>query len=293
MTATQLDTIPFHNTDLLTLQVNGKPYVLLKPAFEAIGVDADRQIGKIQKQSWACTAVTAVQVGGQSRNMIASDLRTFLMALATIPASRVTPAARPLLEAYQSEVADVIEAYYAKGMAPINPRVEPEQVPAVIDHAIEGYRVAHEKLSLEEAERQASARVSAAQVQLLSAAMSTGLIDESWGRTKLQVILARGLGEAPQIKREDLPLYVEDFMKSQGATREVVSRFSSSFGRKIVAQARLDGEAIPGKRIQELPDGNVREVRAWTKVHLPLFERVWDRTYANDVRVMPHLGVTR
>lgn len=288
VTATQLDIIPFHNTDLLATKINGKPYVVLKPAFEAMGIDADQQVRKIQKQSWACTAVTPVQVDDQRRNMIVADVRTFLMALATIPSTRVKPEVRDLLEAYQSEVADVIEAYYAKGMAPINPRVHEDQVSAVISEAVSGYRSAREQMIAEDkAERRALAEISAEQVSLVNLAMSTGLLDESWGKTKIQVIVSRGIGEVPEIPREDLPLYVEDFMKSKGVRQEEVSRFSSAFGRKIISWAKLEGVPVPGKRIQEMSDGTIREVTAWTRGHRPMFENAWQSSYANDLRVFP------
>lgn len=288
MTTAQLDIIPFHDTDLLVTQVNSKPYVLLRPAFEAIGVDATRQIKNIQRRSWASTSVADVEVNGYRRKMIAADIRTFLMALATIPSSRVNPEARPLLEAYQSEVADVIEAYYSKGMAPINPRVEPEQLTAVIDHAVSDYRSARERLIDEDkAERRALAEISAEQLNLINLAVTSGLIDEQWGRTKAQVIIARGLGETARIEPEDLPLYVEEFMKAKGVPRAKVARFSGAFGKKVLAQAAMENELIPGKRTQELPDGSVREVTAWTKEHLPLFERAWSGSYANDLRLTP------
>jgi hypothetical protein len=282
----QLDTIPFHGSDLLTVKIDDRPYVLLKPAFEHIGLAANKQIAKVQQQSWACTTVTVVQIGGQRRHMVAADVRTFLMALAMITASRVRPEVRPLLEAYQSEVADVIEAYYFKGMAPINPRVAPEQVPAVIDQAVAGYRSAREQqLAEDEAERRSFARISAEQINLLKLAMSTGLLDESWGRTKLQVIVARGLGETPAIKQAELPLYVEDFMKTKGVPKVKITRFSGAFGKKIIGHAILDGVPVPGKRTQEMPDGSIREVTAWTKDHLPLFERAWAASYADDSRL--------
>jgi hypothetical protein len=288
ITAPQLDTIPFYGTDLLTVWINDKPYVVLRPAFEAIGLDADQQIRKLQRHSWASTVVTTVQVGDQRRKMVLADVRTFLMALATIPATRVKAEVRPLLEAYQSEVADVIEAYYDKGMSKINPRVQPEQLPAVMDHALASYRSAREQqIAEDEAERAASARVSAEQVRLLGIAVSAGLVDEQWGKTKAQVILARGFGEVAAIPREQLPLYVEDFMKTKGIPRAKITRFSGAFGKKIVGHAILEGTPVPGKRTQEMPDGTVREVTAWTKEHLPLFDRAWNASYANDERLAP------
>lgn len=127
---TEIVRVPFHGDEILTVEVNGKPHVILKPAFEAVGVDADQQIRKVRQQAWACTGVTTVQVPGddQVRRLVTADLRTFLMALATIPASRVNKAARPLLVAYQSEVADVIEAYWTKGVVVDEQRITDEQI---------------------------------------------------------------------------------------------------------------------------------------------------------------------
>lgn len=286
MTPQQLYSIPFYNTEILTVQINGEPWVVLRHAFEQIGIDADRQIAKIQRQAWATTSTSAVVAAdGKTRVMVLADVRTFLMALATIPVSRVRPEARELLALFQRESAKVIEAYWTRGAA-INPRVAPEQVPAVVDQATAVYRSERERLIAEdEAERRSVARVSSDQIQLLGTAFSLGLIDEQWGKTKAQVILARGFGEAPAIAREDLPLYVEDFMKSKGVSQVLASRFSSSFGRKLVAHAVLEGIQVPGKRTQEMSDGTIREVTAWTKEHLPLFERAWNASYANDPRL--------
>lgn len=105
--------IPFHGGEVLAVDVNGKPWVVLRPAFAAIGLEPDRQIAKVRAQRWSTTSVTAVVADdGRNRDMVIADLRTFLMALATIPASRVSESARPLLEAYQIEVADAIERHF-------------------------------------------------------------------------------------------------------------------------------------------------------------------------------------
>lgn len=72
-------------------------------------------------------AVTTVGADGKTRQMVAVDVRTFLMLLATIDARRVSEAARPLLVAYQAEVANVIEACWTKGGV-INPRATEDQL---------------------------------------------------------------------------------------------------------------------------------------------------------------------
>lgn len=110
---TTLETIPFHGDNLLVAEIDEVPHIVLRPAFEAIGLDADRQIMNMKAQVWATTSVTAVVAAdGKTRDMATADLRSFLMQLATIPASRVAEHVRPKLVDYQCEVARVIEAHF-------------------------------------------------------------------------------------------------------------------------------------------------------------------------------------
>ncbi len=119
--------VPFHNGEVLTVDIDGKPHVILRPALEQLGVDFDSQRKKLDGKSWACKVLVTVQLPGsaQRREVLAVDVRTFLMILATIDEKRVGPNVRPLLIAYQCEVADAIEAYWTKGKA-ANPRSEAE-----------------------------------------------------------------------------------------------------------------------------------------------------------------------
>lgn len=105
-----------------TTQSNGKIYVVLKPALESVGVAYKPLLRKLKTRSWA-TVTTVVTVGadGKERVMVAVDLRTFLMLLATVDENSVNDGARPKLIRWQADVADIIEAYYTKGGA-VNPR---------------------------------------------------------------------------------------------------------------------------------------------------------------------------
>jgi hypothetical protein len=105
--------VPFQGDDVLTVEVGGKAHVILKPALEMIGLDFDSQRQKLGGKSWATTVlVTAVAEDGRARQMLAADVRTFLMLLATIDERRVAEHVRPKLVAYQREVADVIAAHF-------------------------------------------------------------------------------------------------------------------------------------------------------------------------------------
>jgi phage antirepressor YoqD-like protein len=118
-TSTEIVHVPFHGTDLLTIEVDGKPHIFLRPAVEAIGLDFSSQLAKLRSRSWACVGSCPMQLpgDGQSRSYTTVDVRTFLMLLATVDERRVAEHVRPLLIAYQSEVADAIEAYWTDGVA--------------------------------------------------------------------------------------------------------------------------------------------------------------------------------
>lgn len=118
----QIEIINFHDTELPVVEVDNEPRVCLNAAFTEIGLTAKKQIEKLHKQPWASlasTPVTGVRAGQPMKmNVITSDVRTFLMALATIPVSRVAEHVRPVLVAYQCEVARVIEEHFTNKRGP-------------------------------------------------------------------------------------------------------------------------------------------------------------------------------
>lgn len=132
--------IPFHGTELITVEGDGKPHVVLKPAVEAIGLNYPTQLAKLKGRSWACVSPRDMQLPGdtQSRKHVTVDVRTLLMLLATVDEHKVAPHARDLLVAYQREVADVIESYWTRGAA-VQPGVEvgpQHQVPQTMSEAL-------------------------------------------------------------------------------------------------------------------------------------------------------------
>lgn len=116
---TEIVHVPFNGDDVLCADIEGRPHVILKPALDQIGLDYHSQRQKLDGKSWATKVlITSVGDDGRSREMIAVDLRTFLMLLATVDERRVSESVRPALVAYQSKVADVIEAYFTKRRHP-------------------------------------------------------------------------------------------------------------------------------------------------------------------------------
>ena len=166
--------IPFHRDSVQSIQVDGEPYVAFRPLVESIGLGYGSQTQKLNGKSWATvTKIVTVGLDDRTREMTAINLKTLTMWLATIDENRVNEASRPLVVAYQNEVAEAIESYWTKGTV-INPRVV-ESKPQDFSEVISESRL---------------------QLDLLKAA--EGLVEPDHLRAKATVVPARGLGEAPQ-----------------------------------------------------------------------------------------------
>lgn len=113
---TEIVHVPFHNGEVLAVEIDDKPHVILRPALERLGVDYSTQLAKLRSRSWASVGFCPTQ--DQYRDMVIVDVRTFLMLLATMDERRVAVETRPLLVAYQREVADVIEKHFTRGRGP-------------------------------------------------------------------------------------------------------------------------------------------------------------------------------
>lgn len=241
--------IPFQGDEILTVDHDGKPFVILKTAFDLIGIDADAQIRKLKRQSWATTAVTTVVAAdGHDREMVTADVRTFLMALATIPASRVDAEARPKLEAYQAEVADAIEAYWTKGGA-LNPRATDDQLDQIIRHA---------------------------QGQMRVLQLAEGLIERKWLEAKARHVTARALGEEPEIPAEDRPLTTSEYLDDKGMSAADQRSFASKFGKRVKALYVEQFGHAP-EEVERFIGGALRRVKGYTEAHRPIFDAAYEQ----------------
>ena len=248
----QIAPIPFHGQTVQSVEIDSKPHVVFRPLVESLGLDADSQMKRLRRHSWATTVkMTGVGLDGKNREMTCIDLRTLTMWLATIDENRVSEEARPLVIAYQSEVADVIESYWAKGGA-INPRAEEHQLNALL-------------------------RQSQMQMELCQAAK--GLIHPDHLEAKARIVLARGLGEAPELDPNTRPLYTADFLKSKNLSTKKMKSVAPMFGKRMKALYTLEKGQEPQKYDLTLSNGQVRKVNGYTEADRPLMQRVWDQYY--------------
>lgn len=245
---TDLVRIPFRGTEVLAVDVAGKPNVILKPAFEAIGVDFEPQRKKLAGKSWASTSLVEAQVPGdaQRRQVLVSDVRTFLMLLATIDERRVKEEARPLLVAYQAEVADVIEAYWTKGGA-INPRATEDQLDALT-------------------------RTARAQMEIVR--LAQGIVDPTYLDAQARTVLARAMGTEAQIEADDIPVDVTGFLTEKGVKARLIGKHSGNFGKRLKSLYEAEHGTAPQK-VNRFINGAYKQVNGYFGRDLPLFERVY------------------
>lgn len=246
---TDLIHIPFRDTEVLAVDIDGKPHVVLRPAIEALGLDFKTQHRKLAGKSWASVVTMPMQVPGdsQKRETTAVDVRTFLMLLATIDERRVSEAVRPLLIAYQSEVADVIEAYWTNGGA-INSRATEAQLTVLAQQA---------------------------EAQMNVIRLASGIIAPDYLEAKARLVLARSMGEEPEIEDGAIPVDVYSFLKSKGVKAPVIARWSGSFGKRLKALYVAERGCEP-EPVSRFVNGTWTEVKGYFKRDLPLFERVYD-----------------
>lgn len=246
-----------------TTLVDDQPHIVLKPAIEELGLDYSTQVRKLKDRSWAVMG-TAPTTGsdGKTYDMTVVPVRTFLMLLATVNENRIAYLHRKTLVAFQNETADAIEAYWTEGGV-INPRATEEQLDSLIARAKQ-------------------------QAEVLS--ILSGIVAPDWLETKARLVAARALGEEPEVDPLDIPLYVPDFLKAKGLRRKQIESVQSWFGRRAAAiHAAQTGEEI-GTRQSDLPNGSVRETKAWTERHRPVFEETWVRYYAEQFPAQLDLG---
>lgn len=235
----ELIRVPFHGDEILTVNIDGKPHIVLKPAIEAIGLDYWSQVEKLRGKSWARTGLVPVRdSAGRTQETTVADVRTFLMLLATVDERRVAKDVAPKLIAYQAEVADAIEAYWTKGVA-VNPRVDVEE---------------------------------AAKVIAIFASAKVG--DPGYWDAKARQLTGRVLGEAPAYDQESKPLTVSIYLEGRGIRGKEARSLAPVFGKQVKAAYVKQYDELP-PTIEDLVGRHMVQVAQYQEKHRHLFDQVW------------------
>ena len=108
-----------------------------------------------------------------------------------------------------------------------------------------------------------------------------GIIDDGYLETKARIVLARAMGDTPEIEASARPLYVQDYMREQGVSSDNIKSYAPTFGKYVKKAYKAERGAEPGKRFDETPSGQVREVCVYTEADRPILDRAWRGSYAN------------
>lgn len=248
MAISSIVSVPFRG-QIIEAQKNGETVkVALKPVCENLGLNANGQIQRLKRQPWATTCVIHTVAGdGRQRELVAVDRRTFTMWLATIDTRRVrSQAARDLIIAYQQEAADALDRYFNTGVA-------------VNEHLLKAQHLRRME-----------------QMELLQAA--EGLVHPDFLEAKTRIVLAREMGETPELDPASRPLYVQDYLKEKQLGSRELQRRGGTFGKQL-KQAYIATHGCEPKRADiTTGSGQIRKVYAYTEADRPLFDQVWDKT---------------
>lgn len=106
-----------------------------------------------------------------------------------------------------------------------------------------------------------------------------GVIDAKHLEAKARVVLARAMGETPEIADEDMPLYTESYLKEKGLPEKWVKSNRGTFGKRV-KQAFIQARGYEPSTSPGEVDGRVRKMLAYTESDRPLMDAVWDAYYA-------------
>lgn len=245
---TDIVRIPFSGNEILTTQVDEKPFIVFRHAVESLGLDYSGQLRKLQSRSWTNRRdITTVAADGKTRSMVAVDVPTFLMWLATVNETKVSDDVREKLIAYQSESTDAIYGYWTKGGA-INSRATEDQLHAIIGRA-------------------------KAQADVLGALR--GLVDPAWLEAKARHVAARALGEEPEVDPAARPLTVGEFLEDKGVNGAQLRSLSPQLGRRVKG-LYIGVHGRDPQKVERFVDGALRPVFAYTEADRPLFDQAWN-----------------
>lgn len=262
--------VPFMDGFIETVLIDSEPHVVVRPTLDGMGLDADSQLKKLKRKSWATTVVTTVVADdGRVREMAAVNLDTWSMLLANIDEHRVAENVRPLVVDYQKKSAQALREYWTQGGA-INPAATDEQLDS-LQQQIEERRI----------------RRALGLVQIVAAMDES--VDPRWKRSTQLHHYAVAAGEEAEIAPQERSLTVEAYLQDHDLTTHERRSVRSGFGRRVSLAYEMQYGEKP-KDSFGLVDGRERAVKSYTEADRMMFDKVWDEFYADRYPAQQQLG---
>lgn len=246
MNNSSLVQVPFNGQTIEAQQAGESWQAALKPLCENLGVEYTSQFRRLQRQPWATVAMMAmVGADGKNRDMVMVDRRTFLMWLATIDTSRLkNEKAKEVVISYQREAANALDRYFSTGVA-------------INDHLLKAQHLRRLQ-----------------NLELLKAA--EGLVHPDFLEAKTRIVIAREMGEAPELDPLTRPLYVQDYLKEKNLGSRQRQSKGGVFGKRIKKAYQRKYGRDPQRNDMTLSSGRIVQTNAYTEADRPLFDQVWE-----------------
>lgn len=108
-----------------------------------------------------------------------------------------------------------------------------------------------------------------------------GIIHADHLEAKGRIVLARMLGEQPELDPASRPLYAQDYLKEKkGLSSSEMRKIAGVFGKRVKAAYVLERGCDPERYDLNLSNGQVKQVNAYTEADRPLMDRVRNEHYA-------------
>lgn len=114
-------------------------------------------------------------------------------------------------------------------------------------------------------------------------ALAKDVISPDYLEAKARIVLARAMGDTPEIEASARPLYIQDYMREKGVSGKNLRSYAPTFGKYVKEAYKAERGAEPGKRFDETPSGQIREVCVYTEADRPLLDRIWNERYAEKL----------
>jgi hypothetical protein len=247
--------VPFNGQTIEAQKAGESWQVALKPLCENLGVDYSGQLQRLKKQPWAVVGMTPTTgADGKTYNMVMVDRRTLLMWLATIDTNRLkNEKAKEVVVSYQKEAAAALDRYFSTGVA-------------VNDHLLKAQHLRRLQ-----------------NLELLKAA--EGLVHPDFLEAKTRIVIAREMGESPELDPLTRPLYVQDYLKEKNLGSKQARSKGSVFGKRIKKAYQSKYGHDPRRNDLTLSNGQIRKVNAYTEADRPLFDQVWHLLNADSQQI--------
>lgn len=259
--STNIIAIPFHGTQILAIEEDDTQWISPRHVCDSIGIDWKNQHSKLNSKSWARVVLkTTHDSAGRSQELTMIDRKTFTMWLATIDTNRVKDEdARRMIEQFQGEAADALDAYFSAGVA-----VRPASTE-------------------DPAER--NLRISKGQLELIQFASTIAQLDPTYVNTMTSIAVEKGLGNMPHLAPEDQGLYTEDYLKEHGHSGQELKSLRSRFGRLISVEYQSRYGVPPMKSVGEV-GGRSRAINYYTERDRGLFDHVYTTQLAPKLKAL-------